>query len=93
MKKKLNSLDEALKITQSKFFAYGDAELEKAQAVIAKDEEKKKKALEKQEKEKIKAEKELLKFNKEVEAGKIIVDDTPPKKVDWDAIFGEVKKK
>jgi hypothetical protein len=88
MKKKLNSLTEALKITQSKFFAYGDTEMAKAQAVIAKDEEKKKNALEKQEKEKLKAEKDLLKFNKKVEVGKIVVDDTPPKKVDWETFFG-----
>ena len=45
MARKNKKLDAAVKVTQaSKFFSFNDGELAEAQAVIAKDEEKKKKA-------------------------------------------------
>jgi len=80
MAKKNKKLDTAVKVTQaSKFFSFTDGELAEAQSVIAKDEDKKKKALEKEKKERIKAEdakngrilrsseEAILKFDKKIQ--------------------------
>jgi hypothetical protein len=88
MARKNKKLDAAVKVTQaSKFFSFNDGELAEAQSLIAKDEEKKKKALEKEEKQKksisksiLKAEEEYKKFKEEL---------TKKEEEELDKLFGE----
>jgi hypothetical protein len=99
MARKNKKLDAAVKVTQaSKFFSFTDGELDNAQALIAKDEEKKKKALEKEEKQKksisksiLMAEEEHKRFVELANAGhkKFKEELTKKEEEDLDKLFGE----